>query len=107
MIIHCWYKVCEDANRIALCPTTSLSYAAMRELKSRLHYADGIAIYPEGQVTEYLETVRFTLYFDPLPSDCRMFEFSEESFEPYAFFAFNIKRKMSDEYWVELLSAPF
>ena len=70
-------------------------------------YTDGTAISPDEQIVLFIENARFALSFEPLPADCKKFWLWEESVEPFAFAAFEISRSDTNEYWVELVAAPY
>ena len=111
MVVHCWYKADEDDDdgeeiKISLSSTTYL-WDEVLDIRSRLIYADGIAIAPEDQVISFMDTAKFTLYFEPLPTICKTFWLWEQTSIPFAFASFDIERNENDEYWVDLVSAPF
>ena len=108
MVVHCSYKGAEedDDYKISKSPTTYL-WDEVLEIRSKLVYADGIAIEPEDQVIPLMDTAHFTLYFKPFPAICKKFWLWEETTEPYAFAGIDILRNDKDEYWVELVYAPF
>lgn len=105
VVAHCRYTTDEE-TRITLSTSTYL-WDESHDYRSKLIYADGVAISPDIQVLSWMDTARFTLYFEPLPPNCRRFWFWEQTYEPYAFAAFDIKRNRRDEYSIKLVSAPF
>jgi hypothetical protein len=105
VIVHCWYQT-YDETAISLAPTTYLWDQELNH-KSKLVYANGIAISPEEQPVPSNEIVNFTLYFEPLPQDCKQFWLMEETKEPHSFAAFDVRRNKEDIYWVEVECAPF
>jgi hypothetical protein len=104
-IVHGWYKA-DRSTRITLSETT---YLWDRELNFRSHlvYSDGMPIVPRELELCCEEVVSFTLYFEPLPPECKNFWFKEETDEPCAFYASDIMRNEEDIYRVEIGSIPF
>ena len=109
--VHCWYKAEEEA-RISLFPNTylwdqSIGSKSRKGHQSQLVYVDGIAIFPNDQIIPFMDTARFNLYFEPLPPECMTFWLWEQTQEPFTFECFDISRSETDEYWVEVIAAPF
>lgn len=104
-IVHCWYKTDLPAS-INLSNTTFL-WDEGHNFRSRLVYSDGMPIAPKELGLCCMESVSFTLYFEPLPPECTIFWLWEETCEPYAFASFDIKRNEDDVYWTVIEEAPF
>ena len=83
------------------------------EHKSKLIYAENIALYPFkteipreslkqlGIEVPYPDTVKFKLYFEGLPTNCKSFYLVENRSEECGFEISNITRNEKDEYDVE------
>jgi hypothetical protein len=105
VIVHCNCPTV-DEEKMTLSNETYL-WDELIGHKSKVLYADGIVSPPEWQAVRGNSDVRFDLYFEPFPKECKLFMFWEQIREPYAFSAFNIKRNENDEYWVRLHCCPF
>ncbi len=94
-IVHCSIF---DISSIRIWPTTFL----IQEdgVRKQLLQAYNIAAYPDWKhiFGEHL----FTLVFEGLDKDCKIFDLLEDIPEPGAFRAKNIKRNNEDVYFVEL-----
>lgn len=105
MVVHCWYYA-DVPTQITLAKTTFL-WDISTDIRSNLVYSDGIAIEPDEQGLANMEIARFTLYFEPLPIECKSFILFEQTCEPYAFVSTDIERNDKDEYWAKVDAAVF
>ena len=105
MVVHCWYYA-DVPTQITLSKTTFL-WDISTDIRSSLVYSDGIAIEPDEQGLSSIEIVRFTLYFEQLPTECKSFILFEQTCEPYAFVSTDLVRNDEEEYWVKVEAAPF
>lgn len=103
--VHCYYKTWEE-TKISLASSTYL-WDIKTDHRSRLLYSEGIVALPDYQIVRWRDYARFTLYFEPLSSETKEFWFWEQTYEPYAFTAFGIRRNPQGVYWVELMTAPY
>jgi|JFJP01.1.fsa_nt_gi hypothetical protein len=69
--------------------------------KCKLVHHFNIVLYPQVQLLKPKETLRFTLIFEGLPSDCKVFDVVEIIPEHGGFETRNIKRNEQDVYQVE------
>jgi hypothetical protein len=104
-IVHGWYKA-DESTSINLSKTTYL-WDQEFNFRSRLIFSDGMPIDPKELGLGCLEAVSFTLYFEPLPPECKSFWLWEETDKPYAFSSIDIKRNDEDVYRVVIEDAPF
>lgn len=70
--------------------------------KSYLKHSEGITIYPEWTTLRKEETLKFKLYFEKLPSDCRMFDLIEDIPESGGFYVKDIARNQTDRYTIDV-----
>jgi len=92
VIVHC--AVNDDLNAVRIWPTTYL-ICAHTGAKSKLIDALNISFYPDWCITP-----SFTLLFESLPKDCKLFHLVEEIPEQGGFEVNNISRNNSDVYRV-------
>jgi len=92
VIVHC--AVNADLSAVRIWPTTYL-ICAHTGAKSKLLDALNISFYPDWCITP-----RFTLLFESLPKDCKLFHLVEEIPEQGGFEVNNISRNNSDVYRV-------
>lgn len=92
VIVHCALN--DDLNAVRIWPTTYL-ICAHTGAKSKLIDALNISFYPDWCITP-----SFTLLFESLPKDCKLFHLVEEIPEQGGFEVNNISRNNSDVYRV-------
>jgi len=98
--VHC-RVVTEWADMIRIWPST---YLVCRQTghRSRLLLAEGIAHAPQWQRVPPGGVVAFTLIFEALPKDCRIFDLVEDIPDVGGFFSPAIRRNRMDVYQVEV-----
>ena len=72
------------------------------EHKSKLLHAENISVFPEWTPIPYGETLHFTLIFEGLPRDCRVFTLHEQIPESGGFLFENIARNNTDVYYISI-----
>jgi len=102
-IVHCIYdltrNIWDSAARIW--PSTILVCEHTgREFK--FHHAEGISLFPDWTIMYGGKKNRFTLIFEPMPRDVKVFELYERIPEPRGWRVKGIKRNKSDVYTVTL-----
>lgn len=105
VVVHCSYTF-EEEMSFCLSDVVIL-YDHGSSHKSQLLYKEGIDV-PGGE--KYMlkgQKVKFTLYFEPLPETCKVFNLSEWTNYRQPLAALEIHRRLKDEYSVELEMAPF
>ena len=105
VVVHCSFIPDEDC-RIQLAQDAVLHDHGSQH-KSRLLYMEGLGIPAIPQLMIKDRTVRFTLYFEPLPADCTMFNLSMALEDGQSLVAVDVPRLRKDVYNVELELAPF
>ena len=70
--------------------------------KSRLLHFENISEYPTWTYVMYKKTLHFTLIFEGLPRNCRVFTLHEQIPETGGFLIENIARNTSDVYYIDL-----
>lgn len=96
VILNCTFKSKEDYGirvweTICLCDKDS-------EHKSKLIHAENIAMYPFKRKLPESKVVKFKLYFDELPTNCKTFYLIENRSEDASLEVKNIQRNDKDEY---------
>lgn len=97
IIVHCNYYNHGMADQIRLWETTYL-IAENNAYKSKLITAYNIAMYPHFLTTIPNVTHTFTMIFEALPKQCKVFHLLEDIPETGAFHINNIRRNKTDIY---------
>lgn len=101
VIIHGTVKgFCIGICTVRVWPTIYLIPKGATQKCKLLHHFN-IVMYPEQQSLTANATLRFTLIFEGLPSDCKVFDIAEIIPEHGGFEPRNIKRNEQDVYQVE------
>lgn len=105
VVVHCSYTPEEDCQ-------FQLSRDAMlhdhgSQHKFRMLYMEGLGVPVIPQLMIKGRTVRFTLYFEPLPADCTMFTLSLALEDGQSLAAVDLLRRGADVYNLELELCPF
>lgn len=86
-------------TKVGLCPEVVLT-CRQSGLQAKMVYSEYIAKYPK--TSRLLSNQEFLLFFEPLPKDCKSFDFQEICEESNAFSVQNILRNNKDVYKVRL-----
>jgi hypothetical protein len=97
IIVHCHYYNHGIADQIRIWETTYL-IAKHNEYRSKLISSYNIAKYPQLLTTIPYVTHNFTLVFEALPKECKIFDLLEDIPETGGFYINNIRRNKSDIY---------
>jgi len=97
VIVHCHYYNHGMADQIRIWETTYL-IAKNHEYRSQLINAYNIAKYPKFMTTIPNVPHKFTLIFEALPEECKLFDLLEDIPETGGFYIHNIRRNKTDIY---------
>lgn len=100
IVVHCTVFV-EGIRRVRIWPSTFL-FGEDCNARSTMIQSTGITTYPEWMLVGEAEPAKFTLFFEPLPADCKLFSLVEEIPESGGFYYGNIARNNEDVYRIEL-----
>jgi hypothetical protein len=101
VIVHAIVKgFCNGDSIVRVWPTIFLIPKGSNKKCKLLHHFN-IVMYPEQQSLTPNSILRFTLIFEGLPADCKMFDIVEIIPEHGGFETRNIKRNEQDVYQVE------
>lgn len=101
MVVHVFCPPAPDFYGIRVWRTTFL-LARGTDMRSRLIHAENITMAPEWTEIAPHEPYSFTLFFERLPSDVKVFDLAEIIPQPGGFFYANIVRNQSDVYNIRL-----
>lgn len=101
MVVHVFCPPAPDFYGVRVWRTTFL-LARGTDIRSRLIHAENISMAPEWTEVAPGEPWMFTLFFERLPGDVKVFDLAEIIPQPGGFFYPNIVRNQSDVYNVRL-----
>lgn len=105
VVVHCSFTTEEDC-RFQLTQDGFLRDHGS-EHKSRLLSMEGLGVPRISQLLIKGQLLRFTLFFEPLPVDCMVFNLMLTTTEGESIVALEVPRSSNDVYRVDLELAPF
>ena len=94
VIVHCRYH---GDGAIRIWQSTFLLDRGSNH-RSKLLHVENISIYPVWTLIEGHSGISFTLYFEALPKECKLFDLHEIIPQPGGFFVEGIPRNNQDVY---------
>ncbi|MCX6265908.1 MAG: hypothetical protein NTW16_00920 [Bacteroidetes bacterium] len=105
VVVHCSFTLEEDCHFQLSSKATISDHDSQH--KSQMLYMEGIGVTSNSHFSVKGQVMQFTLYFEPLATDCKVFTIHITMQDQQYLAAVDVPRRLNDVYRVELEVAPF